>query len=45
VLVQLRVMDRYGGAGIVPSGAFHQETPTTVDAREIECFDVVAPYD
>jgi glycosyltransferase involved in cell wall biosynthesis len=45
VLVQLRVMDRYGGAGIVPSGAFHLETPTTVDAREVECFDVVAPYD
>ncbi|HEY2669848.1 MAG TPA: glycosyltransferase [Rugosimonospora sp.] len=45
VLVQLRVMDRYGGAGIVPSGAFHLETPTTVDARDIECFDVVAPYD
>jgi glycosyltransferase involved in cell wall biosynthesis len=45
VLVQLRVMNRYGGAGIVPSGAFHQETPTTVDARDIECFDVIAPYD
>jgi GT2 family glycosyltransferase len=45
VLVQLRVMDRYGAAGIVPSGAFHLETPTTVDTRETECFDVVAPYD
>jgi glycosyltransferase involved in cell wall biosynthesis len=44
VLVQLRVMAHYGGAGIVPSGAFHLETPTTVDARDIECFDVVPPY-
>jgi GT2 family glycosyltransferase len=44
VLVQLRVLDRYGGAGIVPSGAFHLETPTTVEARGTECFDVVPPF-
>ena len=45
VLVQLRVMARHGGAGIVPSGAFHLETPTTVQTRETECFDAVPPYD
>jgi GT2 family glycosyltransferase len=45
VLVQLRVMDRYGGAGLVPSGAYHLETPTTVTARPVECFDAVPVYE
>jgi hypothetical protein len=36
VLAQLRVMARYGGCGIIPSGAFHQELPTTVTAREVD---------
>jgi hypothetical protein len=45
VLVELRVLDRYGGAGIVPSGAFHLETPTTVETRDTECFDAVPPFD
>jgi hypothetical protein len=45
VLVQLRVLDRFGGAGILPSGAYHLETPTTVPVRQVECFDVVPPYD
>jgi GT2 family glycosyltransferase len=45
VLAQLRVLDRYGGAGILPSGAFHLETPTTVEARDTECFDVVPPFE
>ncbi|HKS99522.1 MAG TPA: glycosyltransferase [Rugosimonospora sp.] len=44
VLVQLRVLARYGGAGILPSGAYHLETPTTVPEREVECFDVVPPH-
>jgi Glycosyl transferase family 2 len=44
VLAQLRVLARYGGAGIVPSGAYHLETPTTVPDRDVECFDVVAPH-
>ncbi|MEV1287794.1 glycosyltransferase family A protein [Micromonospora sp. NPDC049679] len=38
---QLAVMRRYGGAGIVPSGAYHLETPTTVTDRGIECWQVV----
>lgn len=36
VLAQLRVMARYGGCGILPSGAFHQELPTTVHQRDID---------
>lgn len=44
VLAQLRVMARHGGAGVLPSGAYHLETPTTVPDREVECFDVVPPH-
>ena len=36
VLAQLRVMERYGGCGILPSGAYHMELPTTVHAREVD---------
>lgn len=36
VYAQLRVMARYGGCGIIPSGAFHQELPTTVARREVD---------
>jgi glycosyltransferase involved in cell wall biosynthesis len=43
-LAQLRVMERYGAAGIVPSGAFHLETPTTVPERPVECFDAVEVF-
>jgi GT2 family glycosyltransferase len=39
VAAQLRVLARTGGAGIVPSGAYHLETPTTVPDRRMECFD------
>jgi hypothetical protein len=39
VLAQLRVMERYGGCGLLPSGAYHMELPTTVTAREVD-----APY-
>jgi hypothetical protein len=41
VVAQLRVTARYGGAGILPSGAYHLESPTTVTERRIECFDLV----
>lgn len=34
VLAQLRVMARHGGCGLIPSGAYHQELPTTVPERE-----------
>jgi hypothetical protein len=36
VLVQLRVMARYGGFGLLPSGAYHMELPTTVADRSID---------
>jgi ADP-heptose:LPS heptosyltransferase len=39
VLAQTRVMRRYGGCGLIPSGAYHQELPTTIVAREFD-----APY-
>jgi hypothetical protein len=39
VVAQLRVMARWGGAGLVPSGAWHQEVPTTSPNRDAD-----APY-
>ncbi len=41
VVAQLRVMEKYGGAGLLPSGAVHLELPTTVVNREVECYDRV----
>jgi GT2 family glycosyltransferase len=42
VVAQLRVMERFGGAGILPSGAYHLEAPTTVPRREHEARDLVS---
>src|SRR5256714_3464201 len=39
VAAQLRVLARSGGAGVLPSGAYHLESPTTVPDRDVECFD------
>ena len=36
VLAQLRVMERFGGCGMIPSGAYHLELPTTVTTRDID---------
>ncbi|MDQ3871251.1 MAG: glycosyl transferase, partial [Chloroflexota bacterium] len=36
VLAQLRVMARYGGCGVLPSGAYHLELPTTVPDRSVD---------
>jgi GT2 family glycosyltransferase len=36
VLVQTRVMARFGGCGLVPSGAYHQELPTTLPCRNVD---------
>ena len=41
VLAQLRVMARYGGAGLHPSGAYHQELPTTVHDRRVNAPEVL----
>ncbi len=35
VLAQLRVMKRFGGCGILPSGAYHQEVETSINDRKI----------
>ena len=39
VLAQLRVMATYGGCGVLPTGAFHQQLATTVPDRSTD-----APY-
>lgn len=36
VLAQLRVMARFGGCGVLPSGVYHLELPTTVPNREVD---------
>ncbi len=41
VAAQLAVMRRFGGAGIVPSGAFHLESPTTVEDRSVQCHQLL----
>ena len=35
VLAQQRVMARYGGCGLIPSGVYHQELPTTLPDRTV----------
>lgn len=42
VLAQHRVMERAGGAGILPSGAYHLESPTTVPDRRVEAREALA---
>ena len=41
VAAQWRVMERFGGAGILPSGAVHLEAPTTMPDRTVDAFDVL----
>ena len=36
VLAQLRIMARYGGCGLIPSGVYHQELPTILPDRRID---------
>lgn len=42
VLAQIRVMARYGGCGMIPSGAYHMELPTTVEDRRVDAPKVLA---
>jgi len=35
VAAQLRVMEKYGGCGLIPSGVYHQELPTKIPDRSI----------
>ena len=43
VVAQLRVMARFGGCGVIPSGAYHQELPTTLPVREVDAPYVLSP--
>jgi glycosyltransferase involved in cell wall biosynthesis len=36
VLAQTRLMARFGGAGLIPSGAYHLELPTTLPDRRVD---------
>ncbi len=36
VLAQIRVMARFGGGGLIPTGAYHQDLPTTVEDRRVD---------
>jgi GT2 family glycosyltransferase len=36
VVAQLRVMARFGGCGVLPSGVYHLELPTTIPNREVD---------
>lgn len=42
VAAQWRVMERYGGAGVLPSGAVHLESPTTVPDRRVQATEAVS---
>lgn len=44
VLAQLRVMARYGGCAIFPSGAYHLELPTTLREREVDAPQALAHW-
>ncbi|MCU0569541.1 MAG: glycosyltransferase family 2 protein [Oculatellaceae cyanobacterium Prado106] len=41
VLAQLRVMAKYGGCGMMPSGVYHQELPTTIRDRKVDAPQVL----
>lgn len=43
VAAQQRVMARYGGAGVLPSGAYHLESATTVTDRQVDAAHHLAP--
>ena len=42
VLVQLRIMALYGGCGLIPSGVYHQELPTTIVDRSVPANSVLS---
>jgi glycosyltransferase involved in cell wall biosynthesis len=41
VVVQLLLLDRYGGCGVLPSGTYHLGLPTTVERREVNAIDLL----
>lgn len=40
-LIQSRLLGRYGGCGIIPSGVYHQEIPATIPDRSANAVDLV----
>ncbi|MDK6079174.1 glycosyltransferase [Massilia varians] len=44
VLAQLRVMERFGGCGMLPSGAYHMELPTTLKERRVDAPWALLPH-
>lgn len=34
VLIELKLMEKFGGCGLIPSGVYHQELPTTLPNRK-----------
>ena len=45
VVAQWRVMERFGGAGVLPSGAVHLESPTTIPDRSVDAVHAVFEQD
>ncbi len=45
VLAQWRVMAKFGGCGLIPSGAYHQELPTTLDVREVDAHEMLPVWE
>lgn len=41
VAAQWKVMERFGGAGVLPSGAVHLESPTTIPDRAVDAVHAV----
>jgi hypothetical protein len=41
VLVQARLLERYGGCGVIPSGVYHQELPATIPDRSANAVDLL----
>ncbi len=44
VLAELLMMRQFGGCGILPSGAYHLELPTTVTDRRFNTNDLIRKY-
>lgn len=44
VLAQQRVMARFGGAGVLPTGAYHLESPTTIPDRQVDAAQGLARW-
>jgi len=44
VLAQLRVMAEHGGCGILPSGVYHLELPTTIADRRFNTNDLIRKF-